>query len=240
MLERKRSFVDEKITARMGHGSTGEIIALLGTDTIDLKADIDASGSGFRGGLPEDFNPVSCRPYNLNEDTVNWTEAETGRAGHKGEGIISVAYNYTKGTSEGLTGGGGGFGQFSGGGGGSNYRGGGNGGQQECFTYTAFAEGGIDQFGTYYRLFYNTSTRRIMMGGGGGAGTQNSSGGRVATAGGDGGGIIILVTETLLGNGGALKSNGQSVSGVANASGGGGGAGGTILADAAVYSGIFP
>jgi gliding motility-associated-like protein len=239
MLERKKILVDQKITARKWDGNTGGIIALIGTDTIDLKADIDASGSGFRGGQPEDFNPVNCRPYDLYEDTTNWTEAETGRAGHKGEGILSVAYGFTKGTNEGLNGGGGGFGQFSGGGGGSNYKGGGEGGRQACYTNTAVADGGFNQFDDYYRIFYNTSTRRIMMGGGGGAGTENSSVGRVATPGGDGGGIIILVTETLLGNGGALRSNGQNVTGVSNASGGGGGAGGTILVDAAAYNGSF-
>jgi gliding motility-associated-like protein len=235
MREEKKFIVKGKITAREWDGSTGGIIALIGTDTIDLSADIDASGSGFRGGQPEDFNPVDCRTYA--PDTVNWTEAETRRAGHKGEGIVTTAYTFTKGTAEALNGGGSGYGEFSGGGGGSNARGGGFGGRQSCLTDHK-AEGGFNHW-DWNTLFYTPSSRRIIMGGGGGAGTQNTADGRIATAGGDGGGIILLVTETLLGNGGALKSNGQSVTGPVNASGGGGGAGGTILVDAAAYSGTF-
>src|SRR4030042_3126658 len=130
ILEGEKIIVNGKITAREWDGNTGGIIALIGTDTIDLKADIDASGSGFRGGLPENLSPVNCRTYAPDIDTVNWTESETGRAGHKGEGIISVAYTFTRGTSEALNGGGSGYGRFSGGGGGSNYPYGGKGGRQ--------------------------------------------------------------------------------------------------------------
>jgi gliding motility-associated-like protein len=236
MLEGDKIIVDGTVTAREWDGSTGGIIAIIGTDTIDLKADIDASGSGFRGGQPENFSPVNCRTNAT--DTVNWTESETGRAGRKGEGIITVDPIYTKGTAEALNGGGSGYGRFSGGGGGSNYTYGGEGGRQSCISIGVVAEGGFNQL-DYYRLFCNPSTRRIIMGGGGGAGTQDISDGRLATSGGDGGGIILLVTETLLGNGGVLKSNGQSVTDIASASGGGGGAGGTILIDAAAYSGTF-
>jgi gliding motility-associated-like protein len=238
MLEGGKVTVKGKVTAREWDGSAGGIIAIIGADTIDLKADIDASGSGFRGGQSENFSPVNCRTYV--PDTVNWTESETGRAGHKGEGIVSVAYTFTRGTYDALNGGGSGFGKFSGGGGGSNYNYGGKGGKQynACPDISQTASGGFNQL-DFYRLFCNPLTRRITMGGGGGAGTEDISGGYIASAGGDGGGIIILVTETLLGNGGALKSNGQSVPGVASASAGGGGAGGTILVDAATYSGTF-
>jgi gliding motility-associated-like protein len=235
--ESRKIIVKNKTIAREWDGNTGGIIAIMGTETIDLQADIDVSGSGFRGGQPVNFSPVNCR---TSPDTVNWTEAETGRAGHKGEGIITAAYTYTKGISEALNGGGSGCGKFSGGGGGSNFASGGNGGKQyTCTNIDLKAEGGFDQAHDYWRLFCNPLTRRIIMGGGGGAGTQDTSDGREATAGGDGGGIIILVTETLIGNGGVLRSNGQSVTDVATASGGGGGAGGTILVDAAAYSGTF-
>jgi gliding motility-associated-like protein len=236
--ESDKYVVNSKVTAKEWDGNSGGIIAIIGHDTIDLQADIDASGNGFRGGQAENIPSVTCRTWS--PDTVNWTESETGRAGHKGEGIISTGYIYTRGPSNALNGGGSGYGMFTGGGGGSNYQAGGRGGNQMvgCGETDTTADGGFNQK-LLFRLFCNPLSRRIVMGGGGGAGTQDIAAGHNATPGGDGGGIILLITETLIGSGGALKSNGQSITTVASGSGGGGGAGGTILVDAARYHGSF-
>ncbi len=231
------AWVTGTVTARNWDGNTGGIAAIIGLDVISLNADIDVTGKGFRGGQPENDYPLYvCRP---SDDTVHWPSSATGRAGSKGEGIITTSFPYTKGAGHALNGGGGGNGLFSGGGGGSNYLDGGVGGCQ-WFNYCSCSlqlNGGYNIASA--NKFYKTDTRQIIMGGGGGAGTQNIAGGYTATAGGNGGGIVMLITETLIGNNHAIIANGQDVTVTATASGGGGGGGGTILIDAAAYSGSF-
>jgi gliding motility-associated-like protein len=226
------------VTAKSWDGNTGGILAIIGLDVINLNADVDVTGKGFRGGQAENDYPLySCRP---NPDTVNWPSSATGRAGYKGEGIITTSFPFTKGAGHALNGGGGGNGLFSGGGGGSNYLDGGVGGCQwnaYCIDNLLRSNGGYNLASA--NKFYRTDTRQIIMGGGGGAGTQNTSGSYTATAGGNGGGIIMLITETLIGNNRNIIANGQDVNVTATASGGGGGAGGTVLIDAATYSGSF-
>ncbi|MBN1414948.1 MAG: gliding motility-associated C-terminal domain-containing protein [Bacteroidales bacterium] len=239
MWEDEKVVVNSTITAKEWDGNKGGIVAIIGLDTIELRSDIDVSSNGFRGGQPELIVPNNCRTV---ADSVNWKASEPGSAGHKGEGIITVNSPYTMGSANALNGGGGGNGKYAGGGGGSNYDDGGTGGAQyNACTYVDNykAEGGFGQRDYNDTLFYHPLLRRIMMGGGGGSGTQDPSLNRYATAGGDGGGIILLITERLIGNGGVLRANGQSVTGTASASGGGGGGGGTVLIDAAAYSGSF-
>jgi len=228
--------VSEVVTAKSWDGNSGGIVALIGTDSIVLEANIDVSYQGFRGGLvPLEDYTGGCR-QDLSEtvtDTLYFLPTETNRSGNKGEGIITASWPYTKGAGFALNGGGAGNGLYSGGAGGSNCSQGGSGGAQSdiCIGFLEMAWGGISG-----NLLY--SDNRIIMGGGGGSGVKNDSENKAASPGGNGGGIIILITETLVGNGKSLLANGMSSFAV-NGSGGGGGAGGTILVDASIYSGTL-
>ncbi len=241
ILEGDKITVNGTVTAKNWDGNSGGIVAIIGLDTIDLQGTIDVAGKGFRGGQPDesDYLLDDCHSGDV---IINLPATTYGYAGYKGEGIVTASYPYAKGAAHALNGGGGGQGLFAGGGGGSNYRDAGNGGQQahscgDDINKDAAASGGYNLSSN--NRFYLTTTRQIIMGGGGGSGTENKSNSLYATPGGNGGGIVMLITETLLGNGGLIKANGQDVTVSASASGGGGGGGGTILLDAAAYSGPF-
>lgn len=222
------------LTAKDWDGSTGGIVAVIGTDSVILNANIDANYKGFRGGaVPSENYTGGCRsdisPLIL--DTLYFTSLQLNRSGNKGEGIISTSWPYTKGAGFSVNGGGAGNGLFSGGAGGTNYLAGGDGGHQSsaCPSLLTAAWGG---YGCY--LLYTSASRQILMGGGGGSGVRSES--ATASAGGDGGGIVIIVTGTLVSNGYSVTADGQSPAS-STGSGGGGGGGGTILIDATAYTG---
>lgn len=236
-VEGSRITLTGEVTPKPWDGTTGGIVALLGTDTVELNADINANHSGFRGATVPSWNYTGVCRQDVSAgklDTLYFLPSQTNRSGNKGEGIISTTWPYTGGSGFALNGGGAGNGLFSGGAGGGNYRAGGDGGQQSasCSVVLKASWGG---YGCYD--MYTQANRQIIMGGGGGTGVKSAT--LTATNGGNGGGIVFILAGTLVGNGHAIKANGQSVSTAATGSGGGGGAGGTVLLDVTSYSGTF-
>lgn len=225
--------VTSDVTAYDWDSIKGGVIAILAHQKLELLADIDASGSGFKGALPEANNFGWCRSSLT--DTFYFQTNLLDRAGLKGEGASSSSFDYLRGLGALLNGGGGGNGLYSGGGGGGNYGEGGQGGHQDNSCGNPFillrAEGGM---GTTEHYLYTPALfgSRVIMGGGGGTGTQNSGSGRTSTAGANGGGIVIIIADTILcSSTRTINANGSSVSGIATAAGGGGGAGGAVFMD---------
>jgi gliding motility-associated-like protein len=223
------------VNARDWDGTTGGIVAIIGTDSVKLNHNIDASYKGFRGGeVPTENYTGGCRynsgPALTERDTLHFFPGELNRSGNKGEGIITATWPYTKGTGFALNGGGAGNGLYSGGGGGSNYYVAGDGGRQSpTCNLPNPALGGWGGYGC--KEIYDG--KKIIMGGGGGSGTRLSS--STPARGGDGGGIIIIITGTLVGNGKVISAMGEGVT-ATTGSGGGGGAGGTVLLDITSYT----
>ena len=221
---------------------TGGVLAAIVGRTLSLQADIDVSGKGFRGGSAALGMGICAEEPKMYKFTY---AADTDSAGFKGEGPVSRGWlssfvypaiypAFAKGKGPNFTGGGGGNGRFSGGGGGGNYGSGGIGGKEKqvCSIEYDGGLGGLQVKGT----FLDNTLKSILLGGGGGASTYIS--GSTATSGGNGGGIIILVTDTLMGNGKRILSEGAQPSGNAsgNAGAGGGGGGGSIALYLQSYS----
>jgi gliding motility-associated-like protein len=238
LVEGENVTITGPISPKEWDGSTGGIVAIIGLDSVILNANIDVSKAGFRGGaVPSENYTGGCRKDvrytpDVVLDTLHFLSTVVNRSGNKGEGIISTAWPYTKGTGFALNGGGAGNGLFSGGAGGGNFGVGGDGGQQSAACVDLL----LPSWGGYacYDL-YTPSRRQIVMGGGGGSGVKSST--KTASNGGDGGGIVIIITGILSGNGSSILATGESVSGPVTGSGGGGGAGGTVLLDVTSYSG---
>jgi len=205
----------------------GGVLALIIGKTLELKADIDVSKSGFLGGKDVTGDGI-CLPSPLDYYPETFTNA-----GHKGEGVANFTEynqpllpNYSKGIGNQWNGGGGGSGRFSGGGGGSNRGAGGNGGYEDCFPSGLPAVGGL-------KATHPSLLERIFFGGGGGGSTSSTG---LAPAGGAGGGIVIVVADDIKGNGGKIISNGGAgYNAVANSGSGGGGAGGSIALSLGSY-----
>jgi gliding motility-associated-like protein len=236
-VEGDKVTVTGEVSPKPWDGTIGGIVAILGMDTVELKSNINASYTGFKGGtVPSENYTGGCRQdvSSIKFDTLYFLSSQPGRSGNKGEGIISVTWPYTKGTAFALNGGGAGNGLFSGGAGGGNFRAGGDGGQQSasCGVTLKPSWGG---YGCYD--LYTQANRQIIMGGGGGTGVKSAA--YTATNGGNGGGIVFILTGTLVGGGKSILANGQSVSTAATGSGGGGGAGGSVLLDVTSYSGTL-
>lgn len=208
------------------NGSSGGVFAITVNDTLFLNADIDVSGKGFRGGVPERASSYTC-----NQQDFFFAIAST-LGGSKGEGIATLSDFKRKGKGKQSNGGGGGNDTNSGGGGGGNGGFGGNGGRQweGCSS-------SLDNGGHGGAQLVSTSEIRFFLGGGGGAAHDNDGN---ADDGGSGGGIVIIKTGAVVGPG-LIKANGASCSNAKSqvASNGdgqsGGGAGGSV----AVYS-VYP
>ncbi|HEY8936179.1 MAG TPA: T9SS type A sorting domain-containing protein [Cyclobacteriaceae bacterium] len=204
----------------------GGIIAFEASGTVTLGANIDASSSGFAGGVAAGSN-INC------PDNATYVSTVTNFGG-KGEGMTAFTsgQQYARGPQ--ANGGGGGNPYNAGGGGGSNYSIGGSGGEgdQPGGSCTNQYAGGLA--GKSYP--YTSSTTKLFFGGGGGAGEQN---GGSAIPGGAGGGIIIIRANTVkstcsatygfYANGGTAPDNGN------NNGGSGGGGGGAIVLDVSSY-----
>ncbi len=208
------------ITAMPWNGDKGGIIAFE-AQSLNLGADINANGVGFRGGVRS--NPSSdCSSVPI----YNAYFYENGnlRGEGKGEGIAAYILNKEAGRGAQANGGGGANDHNAGGGGGAGYGAGGIGGENDEPGFFNCkgpypGEGGKE-------LGY---TDRAFLGGGGGAGHDNNDAG---TDGGAGGGIIYVKTGQIIGNGFGIFANGESISITDGLDGGGGGGGGgTILID---------
>ncbi len=224
--------IDGTLEAYPWDGEKGGIIALIANHSITLQANINASFTGFMGATPDNITyGGSCAGEDAGYEKKYFGVNGFDSAGRKGEGIISNNYNYHYGVGRSINGGGGGNGKYAGGFGGGNFGDGGWGGYEINSCPTFFRTGLSPTLkSAVIPGYYNNIEDRIFLGGGGGSGTQGTI--SHATKGGNGGGIIILLTDSLIGNDYAIRSDGESVTDTAGLAGaGGGGAGGTILLD---------
>ena len=200
------------IPATAWDGAIGGVVAFLAGRILRIDGVIDASGTGFRGGVPSDTNVSSTASV----VTPNTTSLD---GGGKGESLDSRARGLY-GRGEVGNGGGGGNNYNGGGAGGGNGGAGGGGGFDENSNSSTGGKGGVA---------IATTGLRLVFGGGGGGGQQNSMFGG---AGGAGGGIALLAGREVRG-GGSILSDGKpgatSGAGALADGAGGGGAGGTIL-----------
>lgn len=225
--------ISTPIQAEPWDGEKGGILCIM-ADTLRLKANISASGCGYRGAQPVTSTNVACwESDSIHVGQKNLPLSKIQWAGLKGESVIDADTNYIRGNAPQYAGGGGGNGYHSGGGGGGNYFPGGQGGYEAliCST-TSDTIGGRGGKGMGTGLL-NGYGAVVTFGGGGGCSTQKN--GFTATRGGNGGGIVIIMANVLEGNNYIIAANGQSVTDTATAGGGGGGAGGSIILDVNEY-----
>ncbi len=211
--------------------NTGGVVVLIAGRKLTLESDINANGTGFRGGVGTPGIGVCVMDnYSLyNHDSY---PLSYNNAGIKGEGIAihdeysALLYpNHAKGQGRNFSGGGGGNGKYSGGGGGSNRGLGGDGGDEKffggCINPQPGGYGGVSITGT-------TIQDGIFAGGGGGASTGAT--GSTASPGANGGGIVIIIADTIEGNNHFIRSDGgTAANALGDAGAGGGGAGGSVV-----------
>jgi len=212
--------VTSPLVPQAWNGITGGVIALEVTNTLTITADIEASGSGFRGGQAVAITDNNCSfltaANNYAYEQGNW------RGAPKGEGIALTTVSRAFGRGAQANGGGGGNDHNSGGGGGSLLTTGGQGGQNN--EPGAFnCDGNFPGRGG--KVVFNANNR-LFMGGGGGAGHSNNT---PTMHGGNGGGIILLKVGTIEFAGGRIRANGTAGGNAAGDGAGGGGAGGMIV-----------
>lgn len=210
----------------------GGVLVFMVKGVLTLNADINVTGTGFRGGVVSQ-GVGWCQNTH---DSLGWESYSvwSPAAGYKGEGIGSRTASdeplypyYMKGKGANMTGGGGGNGHFSGGGGGSNY-GEGSIGDVEiapdtCGGLLPGGRGGFTISG------YPTLNSGVFMGGGGGASAYLTT--PSTSPGANGGGIVIIHADTIVGNGRIITASGAAAGNntVANSGAGGGGAGGSVV-----------
>ncbi len=222
----------------------GGIFAMI-VDTLELKSDIDVTGTGFRGGDPsKDTSKGYC--INSTIDTLDFLEpnypfSAKDTAGLKGESVVVFDSLYMRGLKYLYNGGGGGPGYHSGGGGGGNFGSGGSGGGQACKCYPNCADSLINTkmlaLGGY-RLdggLLDLGDVRAVFGGGGGCGTRAII--TDTSKAGNGGGLVLLIANVVKGNGHSIKADGQTVTDISIIGGGGGGGGGAVLLDVNNFEG---
>ncbi|MBN1118705.1 MAG: gliding motility-associated C-terminal domain-containing protein [Bacteroidales bacterium] len=238
IVEAETITVDSELNASDWDGEKGGIIALVAFKKLILNANIDASSNGFQGASVVSSSGV-CRPQ-YTPDTFYFDNSTVNKAALKGEGIFSTTFTYLKGNGNAYNGGGGGLGLHPGGGGGGNLNAGGLGGYQKfdgCASqFGQYTRGGLGLDNKFFTRDYEIDPVEqwpaLSFGGGGGGSTESS--GFTASEGGNGGGIVFILTDTLVGNGYSIRSDGGSVSTSASAGAGGGGAGGTVVIDGIV------
>ncbi|MDX2284283.1 MAG: T9SS type A sorting domain-containing protein [Bacteroidia bacterium] len=215
------------LTGQAWNGSTGGIIAVEASGTMTMKAHIDASGIGFRGGS-----------FNGSATTGGLTyicDVNSGKGGIKGEGIAELPFAGCRGKM--ANGGGGGNDHNGGGGGGGNWGTGGIGGHG-WLSNTPGQLSDTDKGGRggqSLRALYESVVPRLFLGGGGGGGHQNNGASYEAS---NGGGIVILIANTLTVSGSrAIRAYAPDAEDITiNDGAGGGGAGGAVLLDIQSYT----
>lgn len=209
-------------------GNKGGIVSFFVMDTLELGADIDVSGKGFKGADPIQFTGTCGFGVRYYTNPV---------AGKKGEGIVGMYFNKYYGNGFLINGGGGGNGLYAGGGGGGGVGHGSKGNKMNTIctdiTNKTGGEAGI-RLNDYINGSDYDHKDRIFFGGGGGSGTFPV--GAISAKGGNGGGIVFILTRYLKNpsNQYTIKANGEDVSLFAtnDAGTGGGGGGGNILISA--------
>ena len=240
----RRARVESEITVPPWDpvAGTGGVFALFVQRKLILERDINLDEKGFTGASESTLTNVECTGTDPDAyDSLFYkTEGQDIIAGLKGGGITLSTFEYMRGKSRSINGGGGGNGRLSGGGGGSNYGKGGKGGYEftdDCAsTVDTRGYGGInmDRFGYVNEIPVPPPSKRVWMnraymGGGGGRGTNIS--GQLSSDGGNGGGLVVIVADSIVGNGNVIHADGESVSPASLGAGGGGGGGGAILLD---------
>lgn len=220
------AIVTDTLKAQPWDGNSGGLLAF-SADSLVLEADIDASGTGFRGGVQVLDYDGDCFWF-LNHDDFLYNEGSI-RSGRKGEGIAAAGVDQARGRGAQLNGGGGGNDHNSGGGGGGNIAAGGRGGINDNPS-TFGCQGDFPGRGGRGVGF---DPLRLYMGGGGGAGHTNNTN---LQNGAHGGGIILIEASYLAGNGYTLRSNGLDAPDANGDGANGGGAGGTIYLRAATQN----
>jgi gliding motility-associated-like protein len=217
------------IIARKWDGNKGGILALEG-ENINLLGNIDASGTGFRGGqLDCCTDTVHCGNDKLA------AAYNTGEGGQKGEGISTQLTNENNACrGKNTNGGGGGNNHNAGGGGGGNGGLGGFGGKENLTACNFIAQ--LHTRGEGGQAVSDTLTigERVFFGGGGGAGdAETYSFNYDVFPGGQGGGFLFIKANTITSVGGRIINNGADVPNAPDAFNGqgGGGGGGTIFLD---------
>lgn len=221
------SYTDAEITSELTpmpwDGNKGGIIAIDVSGTLTLQGNINATGTGFRGGARSNESS-NCSAITFISDYHYATGAWESEG--KGEGIAAYITGKEYGRGAQANGGGGGNDHNSGGGGGAGIGAGGIGGENldpglfNCRGNFP-GEGGKEMPITIERLF---------LGGGGGAGHDNND---VGTDGMSGGGIIYISANMIVSNGFLIQSNGvDNVITTGLDGGGGGGGGGSALVSA--------
>ncbi|MEP7219515.1 MAG: hypothetical protein ABI876_11400, partial [Bacteroidota bacterium] len=215
--------VDGPLTARPWDGRVGGVLVLEASGNVGLNADIDVSHIGFAGGrVSRAGRTPSLTDYFYPDGSPN--------GGEKGENISMYDGPRDAGRGAPANGGGGGNSLNAGGGGGGNGGGGGTGGNESSLG-TSMSIGGREG----KALLWSNQVDRIFLGGGGGGGQQDNGAG---TPGGYGGGIVIIRSTKIIGNGHAIRANGQDAAAAGNDGAGGGGGGGAILLDAGTVSSV--
>ncbi|MBW7942203.1 MAG: PKD domain-containing protein [Candidatus Kuenenia stuttgartiensis] len=216
--------ISTTLTAMPWDGKKGGVLCFNVSDTINMGADIDVTGKGFRGGSGLNNSIVT-----MNESGFYY-DISSNKGGEKGEGVALISSNRRYGRGALANGGGGGNAHNAGGGGGGNGGAGGDGGDEyepfKILTESIGGKGGK-------ALANSALINKLFLGGAGGMGHANDFAEFPA---GNGGGIIIISAKTLINSSFSIKANGEnageapspesSKDGMA-----GGGGGGSIFLD---------
>lgn len=216
--------ISTTLTAMPWDGKKGGVLCFNVSGTINMGADIDVTGKGFRSGSGLNNSMVT-----MNESGFYY-DISSNKGGEKGEGVASISSDRRYGRGALANGGGGGNAHNAGGGGGGNGGAGGDGGDEyepfKILTESIGGKGGK-------ALTNSALTNKLFLGGAGGMGHANDFAEFPA---GNGGGIVIISANTLVNNSFSIKANGENASEAPSPESSkdgmaGGGGGGSIFLD---------
>lgn len=213
--------VERPVYAPRWDGRTGGVVALHVRGKLVLKADVDVSGAGFRGGK------VIEQTRLVPQYVSDYVGTDVQALSSKGEGIAGFGDDRARlGRGAPANGGGGGGNHNAGGGAGANAGAGGTGG----YAYAHSRYSG-DRTSAQGLGGHALSGRGLLFaGGGGGAGHSNN---RTGSDGAAGGGIVVIRAGSVVSDGGAIRARGGNSETAPYDGAGGAGAGGTIYLDLA-------
>ncbi|MEL7530555.1 MAG: T9SS type A sorting domain-containing protein [Bacteroidota bacterium] len=205
-------------------GTTGGVLVLAASGTINLVDNISLDAQGFRGATSVSI----VSQCNFLSDFPNYFYAAGSYQGNnKGEGIAAWIAGKEAGRGAQASGGGGGNDHNTGGAGGANFAAGGNGGTTQNLGLFdcpgSYAGVGGQALGG---IAYSALSPAVFMGGGGGAGHTNNT---PVVDGGSGGGLVLLIADLIEGNGFTISVDGENPANIGSDGGAGAGAGGSIL-----------
>lgn len=218
--------ISGSVTCANWNGSTGGVVIIECTGTLEFNSDIDVKGKGFRFGNYSPTGGLCPSVYDYFYPSTSFL------GGEKGESVSIVDPSKQNGRGKLANGGGGGNDANSGGAGGANFGSGGNGGYAavggSCLTPVDV--GGLGG----QSLSYSNLLNKVFLGGGGGGGQQDQVQGTPGTS---GGGLVILSANSIVGNGYSINLSAFDALPSCGDGSGGGGAGGTALLDIPNFSG---